>query len=836
MDLFFQLFLNRILRVNPKMHLQKFLLSLLFLISTMAIAQNKATLSGYVRDSLSGETMPGVGIMDVENPSQGVVSNLYGFYSLTLMKGEHKIRFSSVGYTPREITISLDKDLQKDIDLTLSPVMGKEVIINADRSDKNIRSAEMGTVNISMEKIKTLPAFMGEVDLLKTIQLMPGVKSAGDGNTGFYVRGGGPDQNLILLDEAVIYNPSHLLGFFSVFNGDAVSGIQLYKGGMPAMYGGRLASVLDVSMKEGNARQNVVEGGIGLISSRLTVQGPIKKDTASYIISARRTYVDVVATPFIPKKSPFKGSGIFFYDLNAKINWRVNDKNRLFLSSYYGRDRFSYKDKAADFEVFMPWGNATSSFRWNHLFNKKLFLNTSLIFSDFKFEFGGKQSDFEFKLFSGIRDYNLKTDFNYYPNIRNNIKFGMAYTFHRFTPYNASASQGEVVFDTGKLTRLYAHEAAAYLSDDWDITDQIKLHAGLRYSFFQQIGPFDRYLRNGLGQRTDTVHYNNFEPVVDYGGWEPRLMLRINTGPSSSIKASYTRNLQYIHLASLSAVSLPTDVWVPSTELVQPQIGTQYALGYFKNFKEDMFETSVEIYYKEMENQVEYKEGALPEDNLNDNSDYNFTFGRGWSYGAEFFIKKRLGKLNGWVGYTWSKTERQFDELNNGKSFYARFDRRHDASLVLTYEMDAEWTFSAVFVYGTGNAITLPVARYFIEGRIVNQYGDRNSFRMAPYHRLDFSATWHPDKTKSLARKTRRYLKKNPGASSLPPPSTSWQKFWRKTESSWNFSVFNVYNRMNPFFLYFDNEGDIDQGDLRIVAKQVSLFPVLPSVTYNFKF
>jgi hypothetical protein len=818
------------------MHLRKIILPILISLTTSLWAQNKATISGFVKDSLNGETMPGVTIINPANPAQGVVTNLYGFYSITLEKGNQSIRFTSVGYAMKEINIDLVADIKMDIDLTLTTYTGKEVVISGDRSDKNTRSSEMGTVSLSMDKIKSLPAFMGEVDLLKTIQLMPGVKSAGDGNTGFYVRGGGPDQNLILLDEAVIYNPSHLLGFFSVFNGDAVSGIQLYKGGMPAIYGGRLASVLDVSMKEGNARETRVEGGIGLISSRLTVQGPIKKDTASFIISARRTYVDIVATPFIPKKSPFKGSGIFFYDLNAKINWRLNDKNRLFLSGYFGRDKFSYKDKEADFEVNMPWGNSTSSFRWNHIFNRKLFLNTSLVFSDFKFEFGGKQSDFEFKLFSGIRDYNVKTDFNFYPNIRHNIKFGVNYTFHRFTPYNASASQGEVVFDTGKLTRLYAHELAGYASDDWDINDYIKLHAGIRYSFFQQVGPFDRYLRNGIGQRTDTVTYENFAPVVDYGGWEPRLMLRVNTGKNSSIKASYTRNLQYIHLASLSAVSLPTDVWVPSTELVQPQIGVQYALGFFKNFREDMFETSVEIYYKEMENQVEYKEGSLPEDNLNDNSDYNFTFGKGWSFGAEFFIKKRLGKFNGWIGYTWSKTERQFPELNSGKSFYARFDRRHDASLVLIYEMNDEWTFSGVFVYGTGNAITLPVARYFIEGRIVNEYGERNSFRMAPYHRLDLSATWHPDKIKSLARKTKRYLKKHPDASSLPPAKNKWEKFWRKTESSWNFSVFNVYNRMNPFFLYFDNAGDIEQGSLRVVAKQVSLFPVLPSVTYNFKF
>jgi hypothetical protein len=549
------------------------------------------------------------------------------------------------------------------------------------------------------------------------------------------------------------------------------------------------------------------------------VQGPIKKDTASYIISARRTYADVVATPFIPESSPFKGSGIFFYDLNAKLNYRISQKDRLFLSGYFGRDKFSFTDKEADFKVEMPWGNSTSSLRWNHIFNNKLFMNTSLIFSDFQFEFGGSQSDFEFKLFSGIRDYNAKVDFNYYPDIRHQVKFGLNYIFHRFTPYNASASQGEVVFDTGKLTRLYAHEAAGYLSDDWDITDWLKIHAGIRFSGFQQVGPFDRFKKNALGQTIDTVSYSSGDRVVQYGGAEPRFSLRIALNPQTSIKASYTRNLQYIHMVSLSAVSLPTDVWVPCSELVKPQIGNQYAIGFFRNFADDVFETSVEVYYKTMENQVEYKEGALP--------DYNYTFGSGESYGAEFFIKKRFGDFTGWAGYTLSYTTRTFPELNNGKTFYARYDRRHDASLVLTYDLNKKWIFSSVFVYGTGNAITLPQSRYFIEGQIVNAYGDRNSIRMAPYHRLDLSVTWKPEP---------RYLKKAGMEKIADDQPEKQRKWYQRGHSSWNFSVFNVYSRQNPFFLYFDQQGNLNEGNLRVVAKQVALFPILPSLTYNFSF
>lgn len=797
------------------------------ILNESAFSQGKFTVSGNIQEKSTGESLPGVAVTVKEIPGSGITSNLYGFYSMSLKAGNYTLVFSSIGYETREVPIQLNKDLVIHLELSDQVIQSKEVLISAEQKSQNVSSAQMGNVSLSMDRIKTLPAFLGEVDLLKTIQLMPGVKSAGDGNTGFYVRGGGPDQNLILLDEAVIYNPSHLLGFFSVFNGDAVSAIDLYKGGMPAQYGGRLASVLDVSMKEGNSKTTQVDGGIGLISSRLTVQGPIKKDTASYIISARRTYADVVATPFIPESSPFKGSGIFFYDLNAKLNYRISQKDRLFLSGYFGRDKFSFTDKEADFKVEMPWGNSTSSLRWNHIFNNKLFMNTSLIFSDFQFEFGGSQSDFEFKLFSGIRDYNAKVDFNYYPDIRHQVKFGLNYIFHRFTPYNASASQGEVVFDTGKLTRLYAHEAAGYLSDDWDITDWLKIHAGIRFSGFQQVGPFDRFKKNALGQTIDTVSYSSGDRVVQYGGAEPRFSLRIALNPQTSIKASYTRNLQYIHMVSLSAVSLPTDVWVPCSELVKPQIGNQYAIGFFRNFADDVFETSVEVYYKTMENQVEYKEGALPEDNLNDNADYNYTFGSGESYGAEFFIKKRFGDFTGWAGYTLSYTTRTFPELNNGKTFYARYDRRHDASLVLTYDLNKKWIFSSVFVYGTGNAITLPQSRYFIEGQIVNAYGDRNSIRMAPYHRLDLSVTWKPEP---------RYLKKAGMEKIADDQPEKQRKWYQRGHSSWNFSVFNVYSRQNPFFLYFDQQGNLNEGNLRVVAKQVALFPILPSLTYNFSF
>jgi hypothetical protein len=781
-----------------------FVFFLSILSATMLDAQTpKYTISGYVKEAATGEAIIGATVV-VKELKKGTNTNQYGFYSITVEGGSYNLVVSYLGFEENSQPVELKSDLRMNVSMSVKAILKDEVIITGEREDKNVKSTEMGTVKLNMEQIKALPAFLGEVDILKTIQLLPGVKSAGDGNAGFYVRGGGPDQNLILLDEAVVYNASHLLGFFSVFNGDAVKDVTLIKGGMPAQYGGRLSSVLDISMKEGNNQQYHVDGGIGLISSRLTVQGPIKKDTSSFILSARRTYIDVVTRPLISKTSKFYGSGYYFYDLNAKMNYKFSDKDRVFLSGYFGRDAFNYRNSAANFNVSIPWGNSTAVLRWNHLFNDQLFVNTSAIFTDYQFSFGASQSGFDFKLFSGIRDWNGKMDFCYYPNTRHEIKFGMNYVFHTFIPSNATAKQGDVVFDLGALKKQYAHETAVYFSDDFDVTEKLRLTLGIRESYFIMVGPFDRYGHDVTGKVTDTTHFGQGIKVADYGGPEPRAAIRYAINNRISLKANYTHNYQYIHLASLSAVSLPTDVWVPCSDVVKPQISDQVAMGYFQNFYKNMFEGSIEVYYKKMQHQVEYKEGALPQDDTKDNADNNFTFGSGQSYGAEFFFKKRLGKINGWVGYTLSWTTRTFPEINNGNAFYAKYDRRHDISFVSTYDFSSRWTFSLIWVYGTGNAITLPVARYFIDGNVVSQYSERNGVRMPAYHRMDISATWNMKKRKRF-------------------------------ENSLNFAIFNVYNRQNPYFIYFDTQGSIAGGNLSIQAKQVSLFPILPSVTWNFK-
>jgi len=783
----------------------RYILSLFLILSIglSANSQKKVTISGYLKDASTGEDLIGASVF-IKETMKGTTANNYGFFSFSLDPGEYTLVASYVGYNPYEEKIKLTEDVRININLTPTAIEMTDVVVTGEKST-NTESTDMGRATIDIEKVKSLPAFMGEADPMKTIQLLPGVLAAGEGNSGFYVRGGGPDQNLILLDEAVVYNASHLFGFFSVFNADAVKNIELYKGTMPSNFGGRLASVVDVTMKDGNNQKFEVDGGIGLIASRLTVQGPIKKNKSSFLISGRRTYIDVVSRPLVKESSPFKGSGYYFYDINAKLNYKFSDKDRVYLSGYLGKDKFYFKDADAGFESEIPWGNATATARWNHLYSDKLFSNLSLIYSKYDFSFGAVQDQFEFKLFSGIQDYNAKMDFNWFPAGRHRVKFGANYVYHTFIPSNATARSGEVTFNTGDIVKLYGHEGAVYFSDDFDVTEKFRLNIGARYSGFAHMGPFTRYIKDPTtGSNSDTIVYDKGDVVKFYHGIEPRMSLRYSLNKTSSIKASYTHNLQYIHLASLSTVSLPTDVWVPVTDRTKPQIGDQFSVGYFKNFKDDMYETSVEVYYKTMQNQVEYREGAQPDDDVRDNIDNNFVFGKGWSYGAEFFLKKRHGKFNGWIGYTLAWTKRQFDDINLGEVFYAKFDRRHDVSVALTYDYK-KWTFGLVFIYASGNAITLPNSWYIIDNTITYEYAARNSIRMIPYHRLDLSATY-------------KFKKRE------------------KFSSELNISIYNVYSRLNPYFLYINTEGDPYQGTLTIKAKQVSLFPILPSVTYNFKF
>lgn len=775
----------------------RFFTFLLFLLAvSIGQAQNTYTLSGYIKDGKTGETLIGANVYNVMNNGEGTTTNNYGFYSLTLKEGTYKIVYNYLGYQDQAFEIKFDKDINLNVDLS-EGIELKEVVVSAEKEEraKNVEGTQMGTVSLPVENVKKLPALFGEVDILKTLQLLPGVRGGGEGTSGFYVRGGGPDQNLILLDEAVVYNSGHLLGFFSVFNSDAIKNTTLIKGGMPANFGGRLSSVLDIQMKDGNMKEYSAEGGIGLISSRLTLQGPIVKNKTSFIVSGRRTYIGDLLQGAISKSS-FAGSNYYFYDLNAKINHKFSDKDRLFFSAYFGRDVLKFAQPKRDFEFNLPYGNKTATLRWNHVFNNKLFFNLSAIYNDYEFQFGGGQEDFKFKLFSGVKDWNLKLDFDYFLGTKHNIKYGANYTYHTLTPNTASATNGDVEFNT-TFKPKYANEIGIYVLDDIKVNDKFGVNVGGRLAIFSQVGPYTSKL--------DGTVYGTFSPAITYTGFEPRVSFRYKSSETSSIKGGVTVTNQFLHLVSNSGSTLPTDVWVPSTEIVKPQKGVQYAVGFFKNFSNDDYETSVEIYYRDLRNQIDYADDYV--DDFSKEVEDAFVYGKGRAYGAEFFVKKSTGKLNGWLGYTLSRTERSFDRIENGRWYPAVYDRTHDISVVANYKLSKRWEIGAIFVYGTGKLFTPINGFFFTEQKLNLFYGPRNSQRLDAYHRADISINYTP----------------NPDS----------KKKWK---GSWNFSIYNIYNRKNPFFINYDVETDFEKGTNTIEGSKITLFPLIPSITYNFKF
>jgi len=775
---------------------------LLTLLLPVALLAQKVSLSGYMRDTETGETLISGNIF-IKEAGQRAQTNNYGFYSLSVPSGTYTVVFSYVGYGTLTKTITLNSNQTFNAELQNQTTM-KEVQVTSQRKDENVKNTEMGTISLSMENVKKLPVLFGEVDILKTLQLLPGVQSAGEGNSGFYVRGGGPDQNLVLLDEAVVYNTGHLFGFFSIFNSDAIKDVTLIKGGAPANYGGRLSSVVDVTMKDGNMKEFHAEGGIGLIASRLTLEGPIKKNKGSFMVAGRRTYIDAVAKPF---SSRLKNSGYYFYDLNLKANYKITDKDRVFLSGYMGLDKFTFANPAGTFHANIPWGNTTATARWNHQFNDKLFLNTTLLYNDYTFSSNFDENAFGIKITSGIKDYNAKMDFDYYTGFNHHFKAGIAYTHHTFIPNQVSGQIDTLKLNPDNALIKYAHEAGAYVLDEFEPTKWLKINAGIRYSWFEQTGPYTLYNYDVNGIKTaDSTKYSAGQPVKTYGGWEPRLNMRFALRDNSSIKASISKTYQYLHLVSNNGTTLPTDVWVPSTALVQPEKAWQYSAGYFRNFLDNKVETSVEVYYKDMQNQIQYKDGYVP-NNLQD-PELSYVFGNGTAYGAEFFVNKTQGRFTGWIGYTLSWTWQKFPLLNNGDQFPAKYDRRHDISVVGTYELNKKWTLSGVFVYGSGNAITLPTSYYFVGGILGEQFSKINAYRLPAYHRLDVAAVYTPQHTKP-----------------------------RKWHGSWTFSIYNVYDRHNPYFIYVDRQGTVGTGQgVKLTVYEVYIFPIIPSITYNFNF
>jgi len=794
-----------------------FIFSLLFTLVSIAFSQKKYTISGYVKEAKSGESLVGATIF-LKNTEIGAYSNEYGFFSLTVAQGEYMVLVDFLGYKQKEISVNLKENTTVNFEMETEDVRGDEVEITGKRGDENVKSTEMGTVEMAIENVRKLPVLLGEVDIMKTIQLLPGVQAA-EGTSGLYIRGGGPDQNLVLLDEAPVYNTGHLFGFFSVFNGDAVRDFKLYKGSMPAQYGGRLASVIDVSMKEGNNQTFHGKGGIGLIASRLTLEGPLIKNKASFMVSGRRTYADVLAQPFIKQTSQFKGTGYYFYDANIKLNYTINDKNRIFVSGYFGRDIFTFKSKFSDFKFTIPWGNSTATIRWNHLFSPKLFLNTTVIYNDYNFNFTSEFNQFSFGLSSRIKDVNAKADFDYFPSVRHKVKFGVNYIYHTFSPNGLKVQIDTISIDRTDAFKRYGAESAAYIQDDWEVTDKFQLSGGLRFSGFQQLGAYTHYTYDQNTTIIDSAKYAKNQTVKMYGAIEPRLSARYSLGYNTSLKASFNHNAQYLHMVSISG-TFPSDIWVPSSLRIRPQKAEQYSLGIFKNWKQNTFEVSVEGFYRSMRNLVEYSQYYSFD--IRNDYELQYVIGKGRAYGVEFFVQKTRGKLTGWIGYTLARSQRKFDDpdpvkqLNDGKWFAYTYDRRHNLSVVLTYEMNElrigsltlykrPVTISSVFVYGTGNAITPILRRYIIDNKIVNFYGPRNSLRMPDYHRSDISMTLHG--------------KPN-----------------RKFQSDWIVSIYNAYSRQNPYFVYFDTQGDPLSQEFETKAYKVSVFPIIPSVTWDFKF
>ncbi|HEY4786194.1 MAG TPA: TonB-dependent receptor [Bacteroidales bacterium] len=778
-------------------------LTVVFLLVIVAITHVKAegenpggrvTVSGYVKDSGNGEALVGVNVY-VKELKTGTVTNVYGFYSISVIPGNYKVVFSYLGFTSQEKTIELKSNVS--INLELSPLKKEldEVVVSAERPDANVKRPEMSVNRLDNSTIKKIPALMGEVDILKAIQMLPGVLPTAEGTSGFSVRGGNMDQNLIVLDEATVYNASHLMGFFSVFNNDAIRDIALYKGDIPPMYGGRLSSVLDVRMKEGNNKKFCATGGVGLISSRLTLEGPIGGPKTSFLISGRRTYADL----FFPlmSDSGARKSIMYFYDFNLKVNHQINQNNRIYLSGYLGRDKFGQKGTSD-----AGFGNQTATLRWNHLFSDKLFSNISAVFARYDYSLQMKMGGSDYVWKSQMLDLTLKADFNFFLNPENEIKFGASSTYHDFDPCEAYM-QSEISKLSIPYPKNYALEHGLYISNQQKVGDNLIVKYGVRYSIFQNIGKGRLYHFNEEYQVTDSIEYPRGKIFHTYQGLEPRVGLNYTINERSSVKASYAYTLQYMQLASNSTGGMPLDTWFPSSPNVKPQESQQFAVGYFRNFMNNAIEASVETYYKKMDNVIDFKDH--PQLLMNPRMEGEVRTGRAQAYGVEFFVKKNEGKLNGWISYTLSKVRRKVATINDGNWYPSPYDKPNTVNVILSYEFSKRHVLSANFVYATGAPITAPVA-VFPYGNTINKiYSSRNGYRMRDYDRLDLSYT-----IKSKVK-----------------PGRSWR-------GEWVFSLYNAYGRHNDWMLNF-TEDKKNPGTI-VTERWYLPFVFFPGITYNFSF
>ncbi|MEQ7800738.1 TonB-dependent receptor [Pedobacter sp. ASV1-7] len=754
-------------------------------------SQEKHTLSGTIKSASTGETLIAATIraMDTKYATQ---SNEYGFYSLTLPQGNYTITVNAIGSKSYRTTINLQKNTSLNVAIEDDLNELETVTITSNATKRNIDNPQMGMERLSINETKNVPVLLGERDVIKTLQLLPGVKTSGEGSGGFFVRGGSADQNMILLDEAPVYNASHLLGFFSTFNSDAIKNVTLYKSGMPAQYGGGLSSVLDVKMNDGNNQKYGVSGGVGLIAARINVEGPIQKEKSSFLISARRTYADMFLK--LSSDSAVRDAKLYFYDVNLKANYILGDKDRLFVSGYFGKDVLG-----SDNLIGINWGNTAATLRWNHVFSNKLFSNTSLIFSNYNYKIQSTDDESSLTLFSQIRDWNFKEDLQWYANEKNTVSFGLNSIYHTIKPGEVQAT-GNSGLISQDLQNRYSLENAIYASNTWKASNALSFTYGLRVSAFSILGKGDYYTLDDGGNVTGTTSYKKGEFVKTYVNLEPRIAAALQLNESTALKASYVRNAQNLHLVSNSNASSPTDRWVASTNIIKPELSDQVSLGYYKNLGNDNYELTVETYYKTLQNQIDYRNGA--DIYTNKPIETQLLYGKGRAYGAEFLLKKKNGKLTGWIAYTISKSERQIDGINDNNWYNARQDRTHDISLVSMYQLNKKWSLSANWVFATGNAVTFPIGKYKLLGHSYFNFSERNADRMPSYHRLDLGAT-------KLLKQTKKF------------------------SSELNFSLYNAYGRENAYRITFrDKETDPN----RTEAVRTTLFKFVPSISYNFKF
>lgn len=777
----------------------------------LLFAQQKFTISGFVKDATNGEALIGATVL-VKELGSGNITNVYGFYSITIPSGEYVIEYSYVGFKTQNQKIELNQNQRIDIELGFEDKLLDEVVITAEAADQNVTSAEMSVAKLDISTISKMPAVFGEVDIIKSLQLLPGVSTVGEGASGYNVRGGTVGQNLILLDEAPVYNSSHLLGFFSVFNPDAVKDVKLSKGAIPAQYGGRVSSVLDVRMKEGNSKAFEYNGGLGTIFGRFAAEGPIIDDKMSFIVAGRRSWIDGLLKPTGILES---GDALYFYDLTIKTNYKIDDKNQLFLSGYLGRDVFSFTGAGFD------WGNGTGTLRWNHLFNDRLFMNLSMIYSeyDYALEFGEEVED-SFMWDSKIRNFDFKPQFSYFINSNNELQFGGEFLDYTFEPANAIGNNDGTPIDFS-LPEKYAVEGNLYINNIQKVSDKLTLNYGIRFSGFNFVGPADVFvLEDGEpGERkniVDTVSYSDGDLIKSYSNPEPRVGFTYILNSTSSIKGSYNRMAQYIHLLSISTASNPLDLWIPSSNNLEPETADLFSLGYFRNLKENQYELSAEAYYRTVDNQLDYRNGVSTNDILlNEAVEREILSAESRSYGLELYAKRNTGRLNGWVSYTISKSEIRTYGLNNDDWYDANHDQLHNFKIAAFYDWKKNVQLSANFVYTTGRPYTAPNQTYSALGgetiAFHNSLGDRNANQNPDYHRLDLSATFQLTKPNKL--------------------------FNRNYESNLVVSIYNIYSRRNAFSIY-PSFGDQSLGESADpVYNRFSVIGfILPSITYNFKF